>query len=193
MFNLISRIGFHENKDLKALYLINGIFIFASSLLGPLYALYVGDIKSGPLAVSFSWAVFILAASLFLAILSAYGDRLKNRELAVCVSFLIRSIAWFGMAFITTFIQLLVVQVVLALGDALGGPTFDALIAEHLDKNKHVHDYADWRILAYLAMGVGTLAGGYLMDIYGFKILFMSMSVLALIPTIVIYFKMVKK
>ena len=85
------------------------------------------------------------------------------------------------------------VQVVLALGDALGGPTFDALLAEHLDQNKHVHDYADWRILAYLAIGVGTLAGGYLMDIYGFKILFISMSVLALLPAIVMYFKMVKK
>jgi MFS family permease len=187
------RFKFNENGTLKLLYFVNSFFVFIATLLGPLYALFVEGIKPGAMAVSFSWSVFILSSSVFLLFMSANGDRFKNKALIVAISFLVRSIAWLILAHVTTFTGLLLVQVVLAFGDALGGPTFDALLAENLDKSAHVHDYSDWRILSYISMGAGALLGGYIIDMYGFPTLFRIMACLAIIPTVMLYAGLVRK
>ena len=69
-----------RNPALKTLYIYNGIFVFAGSLLGPLYAVYVGLIDSAILAVSVSWAVFLMATLVFTAVISRVGDRVKEKE-----------------------------------------------------------------------------------------------------------------
>ena len=180
------RFRFNENPTLKLLNFVNSLFVFIATLFGPLYALYVEGIKPGALAVSFSWAVFILSSSVFLFFMSANGDRFKNKVLLVTISFLVRSVGWLYMAHISTFLELLLSQVILAFGDALGGPTFDTLLADNLDKTSHVHDYSDWRILSYISMGLGTLVGGYIIELYGFPTMFRIMACLAIIPAVMI-------
>ena len=85
------------------------------------------------------------------------------------------------MGFITTLEQLFVIQFILGIGEALGTPTFDAIFAEHLDKNKHIMDYADWKVISNGLLVLGTLLGGLIASEYGFQPLFIGMSLLALI------------
>jgi len=187
------KLRFDHNGTLKLLYFVNSLFVFISTLLGPLYALYVEGIKSTATAVSFSWAIFILSASVFLLFMSSNGDRFRNKALVITLSYLIRAVSWLILAHVTTFIGLLIVQVFIGLGDAMGGPTFDALLAENLDKSDHVHDYSDWRILSYLSMAAGTLVGGFIIDQYGFPTLFRIMACLTIIPTVMLYSGLAKK
>src|SRR3989344_5954597 len=113
------------NKVLKVLFLYNGIFVLAGSLLGPLLA----------------------------------------------GGYLIRASCWLYMSVITNIGQLIITQFILGIGEALGTPAFDAIFAEHLDKNKHIMDYSDWKMTANAVLVLGTLLGGFIVSKFGFSTL----------------------
>lgn len=172
------------NKVLKTLFLFNGVFVLAGSLLGPLYAIYVEKINSGLMPISVSWAVFLSSATLFMWLLSKKGDKIKHKRFLLAAGYLVRAFCWLLLIFVTNIYQLIAVQFVLGIGEALGTPAFEAIFAEHLDKNKHMMDYSDWKVLSNGFLVVGTLLGGVIATNFGFPRLFILMTILALISFI---------
>ena len=170
-----------RNPALKTLYVYNGIFVFAGSLLGPLYAVYVGLIDSAIMAVSISWAVFLLATLGFTTLVSRFGDRVEQKEYMLLVGFAIRAIAWFLYMFVASIPHLIFLQIFLGLGEAFGTPAFQAIFAEHLDDGRHIKEYADWRMVSLAATGVSTVIGGIIVSTVGFLWVFALMSALATI------------
>ena len=170
-----------KNRALKTLYIYNGIFVFAAALLGPLYAVYVGGIDRSVLAVSTSWSVFLLSIMVFTYAISRFGDRVKEKKNLLMAAFLIRGGVWFAYIFVASIPQLLILQVISGLGEALGTPAFNAIFAEHLDKGKHIREYGNWVIIAAGVMGVGTFIGGLVVTYLGFPYLFSAMSGLAIL------------
>lgn len=178
-----------NNRSLKALYIYNGIFVFAGSLLGPLYAVYVGMIDRNILAVSITWAAFLFATLLFTFVISRVGDRVREKEHLLLAGFAIRAVAWFLYIFVANIPHLIFLQIFLGLGEALGTPAFDAIFAEHLDHGRHIKEYADWKLVSNGVTGVGTIAGGFIAIKFGFPWLFVGMSILAAISFIGILMK----
>lgn len=78
-------------------------------------------------------------------------------------------------------------QILLGLGEALGSPAFDSIFAEHLDRNKHVKEFSDWKLIYNLTMAAGTVLGGLLAVKFGFNVLFLTMSCLALVSFIIVW------
>lgn len=168
-----------QNKSLKILFIFNGIFVFAGSLLGPLYALYVGTFDKNILSVSITWASFLAATFIFTIIVSKVGDKVKEKEYLLMAGFLVRAAAWFMFIFAGNVFHFVLLQVLLGLGEALGTPTFDAIFAEHLDGGKHIKEYADWKLIVNGTTAVGTIIGGLVVTTLGFNWLFAIMSGLA--------------
>ena len=123
----------------------------------------------------------LFSATLFTFIISRIGDSYKHKRFLLAGGCLVRSLCWFLMGLITSFEQLVVIQFVLGLGEALGTPAFDAIFAEHLDKGHHVMDYSDWKVVANAVLVLGTLAGGVLVTKFGFQPLLFLMSGLAML------------
>lgn len=157
------------------------MFVFASNMLGPLYALYVSDIDSRVLSVSLSWSAFLFSTVLFTLLISEVGDKVEHKYYMLVAGFFIRALVWFSYIFIHSIGLLIVVQILLGLGEALGTPSFDAIFAEHLDSGKHIADYAQWKIISSLGGAVAIFLGGLLVDAFGFDYLFFIMSLLAAI------------
>ena len=141
-----------QNKSLKILFIFNGIFVFAGSLLGPLYASYVGTFDKNILSVSITWASFLVAAFIFTIIVLKTGDKIKEKEYLLLAGFLVRAIAWFMFIF-----------------------------AEHLDGGKHIKEYANWKLIVNGTTAVGTIIGGLIVTTLGFSWLFAVMSGLAML------------
>ena len=169
------------NKVLKVLFLYNGIFVLAGSLLGPLYALYVENLNVGILPISISWSAFLLSTTIFTFVISRLGDGFKHKRLLLAGGYLIRASCWLYMSVITNIGQLIITQFILGIGEALGTPAFDAIFAEHLDKNKHIMDYSDWKMTSNAVLVLGTLLGGFIVSNFGFSTLLVGMSVLSLV------------
>lgn len=170
-----------KNKALRTLFLYNGIFVAAAAMLGPLYAIYVVKFVDGVMAVSISWAAFLVSTSLFTYIVSRIGDQIKEKEYLLLAGYVLRIFSWILLIFVHNLATLVLVQVLLGLGEALGTPSFNAIFADHLDSNQFVREYSDWSLIANLTSAVGILAGGAIVNIYGFHALFVFMSFLSLV------------
>lgn len=176
-----------KNTALQILFICNGVFMLGASLLGPLYAVYVQHLGTGIITITNSWAVFLISTTVCLIIVSRVGDKTSKKDLLMA-GFLIRAFVWTSYIFIHSVPQLLLIQAILGLGEALGTPAFGSLFAEHLDKNIHVREYADWNVVANCVTAAGTIAGGYIASLYGFQYLFVTMSSLAVLSFIIMFF-----
>lgn len=178
-----------KNKGLKVLFQANGIFIFGASLLGPLYAVYVERIVSTPVAISASAAAFLVASTLFTLLIAQFGDRVREKEYLLMGGFLIRAFAWLGYIFVDSMTALLLVQVLLGLGEALGSPSFNALFAEHLDRGEAVKDYSSWSIFQSLVSAAGVVTGGFIATYFGFAPVFIAMAAFAIASFLFVFFQ----
>ncbi|KKP68715.1 MAG: Multi-drug resistance efflux pump [Candidatus Moranbacteria bacterium GW2011_GWE1_35_17] len=170
-----------NNKALRTLFLYNGIFVGAAAMLGPLYAIYVVKFVDGVTAVSISWAAFLVSTSIFTYIVSRKGDGIKEKEYLLLAGYIVRILSWILLIFVHNLTSLVLVQILLGFGESLGTPSFNALFADHLDKNKHIKEYSNWSLIANLTSAAGILAGGAIVNNFGFKALFLFMSALSLV------------
>lgn len=178
-----------NNKALKTLFVFNGLFVLAGSLLGPLYAVYVERITKGIFPITLSWSIFLFSTTLFTILVAKIGDRVREKEYLLLAGYAIRAAVWFFYIFIQDFHILLMAQVLLGIGEAMGTPAFDAIFAEHLDAGKHINEYSDWKVVTNIVLAFGTLFGGLVVERFGFSPLFLMMSVLASISFIGILLK----
>jgi MFS family permease len=173
------------NKALRALYIYNGIFVLAGGLFGPLYALYVStyiDSTIDPVViVSLSWGIFLIASTLFTFIVSKFGDGIKEKEYLLLWGFLLKAIVWVLYIYVNSLAFLIILQILLGLGEALGSPSFNSLMAQHVDRNRRIEEYSDMTIIFNLSAGLATILGGFIVAIFGFPTLFIIMSILAVV------------
>ena len=177
------------NKSLKVLFLSNSLLVFASALLGPLYAIFVTGIDEKILSVSFSWFAFLASAIFFTYLVAKYGDRVKEKEYMLLGGYIIRAVVWIFFIFVSNIEQLIILQILLGIGEALCNPSFDAIFASHLDKGKPVADYSIWKMVEKIAIASGTLIGGIIVSLFGFSPLFIIMSSTAFISFLIVLFQ----
>lgn len=178
-----------HNKALKTLFVFNGLFVLAGSLLGPLYAIFVGNITKGIFPITLSWSIFLVSTTVFTVLVAKNGDKIQEKEYLLVIGYAIRAVVWFSYIFIQNFFVLLLAQLLLGLGEAVGTPAFDVIFAEHLDKGKHIFEYSEWKVITNVVLAIGTFTGGMIAEKFGFKPLFLFMSVLAVISCVGILFK----
>lgn len=150
-------------------------------MLGPLYAIYVERFVDGVTAISISWAAFLISTSIFTYLISKKGDEIKEKEYFLLAGYIVRILSWVSLIFVHNLWSLIMVQILLGLGESLGTPSFNALFADHLDKNKYIKDYSAWSLVANLTSAAGILMGGFIVNNFGFKALFILMAGLSLI------------
>jgi MFS family permease len=119
--------------------------------------------------------------------MSIKGDLIKNKSYFLAASYLIRFVVWTLYVVTNNFQMLIILQVLLGLGESLGTPSYDALVAEHLDRNKHIRDYSEWKLISNLVGAIATLVGGYVVTKYGFDYLFLVMACFAFVSFVGIF------
>jgi DHA1 family bicyclomycin/chloramphenicol resistance-like MFS transporter len=121
----------------------------------------------------------MLSSTGFMYLVSRFGDRVKEKEYLLAGGFLVRAIAWLGYLFVTNVTGLIVIQVLLGLGEALGTPSWGALFADHLNVRREIMEYSKWNVVSNIMIAFGVLLGGLIVTFYGFKVIFILMSMLA--------------
>lgn len=175
------------NKALRILFVSNAVFVFAGTLLGPLYAVYVQSIGGGILSISSSWAVFLIASTVFTILVGKFFGGLKEMRTLFAIGFLVRAVAWFSYIFVGSVTGLLVIQMLLGLGEALGTPSFGVLLNKHLDKKVALAELSEWQIMSNMVVAGATLVGGWLVSMSGFNYLFGVMSGFAVLSFLLIW------
>ncbi len=176
------------NKSLKLLLAINSVFVLAGNLLGPLYAIFIEGLGGSIAVVSGTWSVMLLATTLVNFILIRYGDKIREHEYLLIVGFILRSVVWIGFIFAGNITMIILLQIIIGIGEAVGSTGFDAIMAEHLDKSNHIRDYAVWKTISNILAALATLIGGFVVTTYGFAPMFVFMGIVAFGCAIFTYF-----
>lgn len=165
----------------------NALILMAGFMLGPIYALYVEKIGGDLLDASFTFAAFGIAAGVTAMISGRYTDRIKETEYIVVAGYLIVAAGFFLYLIVDNVYTLLVVQIIIGLGEATYWPAFDALYSKHLDRKKFGSEWGAWEAMSYIVSGIAAIAGGLIVDRYGFNTLFMVMGSLALFSALYVW------
>lgn len=173
-----------RNKSLFALIIINGIFVFGANMFPPIFALFVQKIGGNAFAAGSIWAIFAITSGIAIFFVSLFGDKLKEKEYLLAISYIIRAISWLGYFFVNALWQIYIIQFILAIGEALGTPVFSALFSQHLDSGFYIKEWSAWTALSFILIGVASLLGGVIVSSFGFQTLFLIMSALAVISFI---------
>lgn len=182
--------GSKLNTNLRILIFVNTILTFTVGMFAPFYAVFVQKIGGGVALAGVSWALFSIISGVLILVFSKWELRIKRRHVLLAMGYIIRSIVFLSYAFMNNIPQLLVTQVLWGIASALGTPAFDALYSSSVSKEAAIVEWGDWEGISAIAIGAAALIGGLLIQIIGFKILFIFMSVvMALLGNYVLYIR----
>lgn len=180
-------------KELKILLLACSMFLLAGGLFGPIYAVFVEEIGGDLLTAGAAYGVFSIVAGVVIYFISRWEDKVKHQEKLVVMGYGLRVLGFAGYLLITRPLELFIVQIIFGIGEAIGIPAYDGLYSNNLDKGKFTSQWGAWESMAYITLGVSALVGGYLANIYGFRLLFVIMLILSIFGFISSLFLLAKK
>lgn len=175
------------NKALRILLATDGLILLASAMLGPIYALFVEDIGGSLLDASFAGGAFALAAGITTLLSGKFSDKVKENELIVVAGYCIIGVGFLLYLVVNSVWSLLVIQVLIGFGEAFYSPAFDAVYSKHLDGHKSGKQWGAWEATNYFTAAIGAVAGGYIVTILGFDMMFIAMATLCFGSALYIY------
>lgn len=189
--NILPCIGKTDNKEQTPLqekfFLIffgNIIFVAATNLLTPLFALFVAQISplDSASTAGLLWGAFIAATVTFLSVFSyiEWFNKLHDADLLVA-GMLLKMAGWGMYVAMPGIGTMFCAQLFLGAGEAAGTPAFNALITDASIKSNVAPRkiFGMWQVAASVSMALAAVAGGYVVKSGGFKALFICMIVLS--------------
>ncbi len=169
------------NPTLKLLFIANCLSVFSGTLVGPIYALFLErqyDIKQNIYLVGTA-AFCSLFGSLFSSLLLRLKGEHQSHQRLLKIGFFSRGIIWALYPFAPSILVVFLLQFTYGFVDTFGLTGYDTLVAEHLDKNRHVRNFSDSRILLNFATIMAITVGTFVAHNFGFTPLFAFMSVVS--------------
>ncbi len=173
------------NRILKYLLVGESFWLLAAGLFGPIYAIFVTNVGGDILAAGGAYAAFSFAAAGMTFFISRWEDCVKHKEKLILLSHVLGSAAILGYLLVENPFQLALIQILLGLANAIGGPAFDGLYSKHLDKGRYSSEWGLYDSVDYLAAGISAAAGGFVASVYGFQMLFIMMFIFSLVSVAV--------
>ena len=171
---------------------VNTIIVFTVGMFAPFYAVFVQKIGGGAALAGISWALFSIVSGVFILLLSKWELRVKKRHVLLALGYIIRAVVFLSYAFIDNIPQLLITQVLWGIAGAIGTPAFDSLYNSNTSKEALIVEWGDRDGIAAIATGIAALIGGFLIQIVGFRTLFIIMFVISFSLGIFLFYQRYK-
>lgn len=177
-----------KDKAIPIIISTDSIVMLATTMLGPIYALFVDEIGGTLLDASLAGAIFALAAGITSIVSGKITDRIKEKEFIVIIGYLIIAAGFFLMTQVRTMSFLFTIQVLIGLGTALYMPAYDTLFAQHTNKKRAGRQWGAWESTYYFTAAIGATVGGLVVTQFGFQTMFVIMGILCVGSALYIYF-----
>ena len=156
------------------------ISTFAEGIIMPIYAVFVQKIGGTILDASGAIAVFLILNGV--ATIIIHRSAVEPTQTARCC-WSSGALVW--VAGIATYLiissvpTLFMAQVLVALGNAIADPAFDAELDDHTDEQIKSYEWGMFEALKDVLNGVAALTGGLIAGFFGFRALIFCMIVAA--------------
>ena len=157
----------------------------AFGLIAPIFAIFSSETIAGGsiFKASLASTVFLIVKSLLQLPISRSIDKNKGEVddywTALTGTYII-AIVPFLYFFIQTIPQLFFVQVIYGIGSALAFPGWISMYTRHLDKGHESFEWSLYSTTISVATAITAALGGYLVQHYGFRSIFLMVGTIAL-------------
>lgn len=171
-------------NGLKILIISDAWANLALGMIGPIYAIFVGEIGGDILDVGWAYFTFTFTSGVILYLISMWENKVLHKEKLVVLGYSINSLGCFLYFFTDTQIMLLITQAILGVGVALVSPAFDALYSHFVKTKEEASDWGAWEAMGYMVAAIAAVLGSLIVENYGFRYLFILMFIASLLGTI---------
>lgn len=177
------------NRVIKVLILSDFYLIMGDGLVAPIFALFLTDqIQGGNIKmVGYAAAIYWIVKSLVVVPFGMYLDKNhgeKDDLWFVVIGNLLAALAIFGYIFSSLPWHIYLLQAVYAIGMGMNVPGYTAIFTRHIDKGKEAFDWSIRSSLIGLGAGVAGALGGIIASYFGFKVLFIGITVFILLSAL---------
>lgn len=181
------------NKIIKILIFSDFIILSGFGLISPIFAVFITDhIKDGSVTVAgLASAIYLITKSLLQLPIARFIDKDKDDKddffWMVFGTFLL-SVAPLLYLISTLAIHIYIIQFIFGLGAALSFPGWFALFTRHINKHQEGFEWSFHSTLVGIGTAVAAAIGGFIANFFGFSVLFWSVSILAILGSILLIF-----
>ncbi|MBI4894812.1 MAG: MFS transporter [Candidatus Aenigmarchaeota archaeon] len=166
------------HKILKILITSSMFYNFTAGMIGPIYAIFAQKIGGDIFVASSAIAVYTLVIGVLILLFGRIEDRLDKKKVFI-VGRAINVVGIAGYLFVSTPMDLFLVQGILGVAIAMMNPTFEALYSRGLRKGHEAFEWSVWEGSINIMLSVAAITGGFVAAVFGFQALFLLMTAMA--------------
>jgi MFS family permease len=175
------------NRALRILLINDTLVLIASAMIVPIYAVYVDDIGGDILDAGLAAGIFAVVAGFAVLVTGRIADRSRHKGRILAAGYLLSALGFLLYIFVDSIWQLLAVQALVGLAQAIIAPVFDALYTEHIGGKKRASSrWSMWESAYYFAVAIGAAGGALIVKLTSFDVLFIVMAAMCLCSGLVI-------
>lgn len=177
----------------KLLIMSYGISTFSEGVLMPIYAIFVQDIGGDILEASGAISIFLFVSGLTTILIHRSDWSQRHRIKLMVYGWLLWVIGIGGYFFIFNIYTLFGIQIVVALGNAIANPAFDAELDDNINKKNKSYSWGIFEGIQDIANSIAAILGGIIASFFGFRVLIAFMFITAVISFfIILYYVKIK-
>ncbi|MFB6217168.1 MAG: MFS transporter [Candidatus Aenigmatarchaeota archaeon] len=171
--------------ELKILNAASAFSVFAAGLFGPFYAVFIKEIGGGAFIAGSSYSIYAIAAGVLIYFSSRLEDGDVDTQKLVVLGYFLATLGFFGYLFVENPVQMFAVQAIVGVATAVRSPAFDEVYSRNLDEGRYAYEWGVWESMYWVVTGVSAFVAGFIIQNFGFDILFIAMGSFSLIGTAV--------
>ncbi len=163
----------------------NYFWSFSTGLLGPLFAVFTERIGGDIFDIAWVWSVYLVATGVGIVAVGYLADWLRSHRLFCVIGYAIETIAMFSYLAVGNPYELMMVQILHAIGLSFNTPAWAALFDHYSGSGKKDGvmwglSYGGW----YIFQGAAIFCGGLIVTHYSFDALFVLMGIVMFFATL---------
>ncbi len=184
------------NAIIKTLILSDFFLNLGWGLMGPIFAIFIidhvvgGNHLEAARVAGFAALIFWIVKSFLQIPVGRYLDKNHGEKddfwFMVVGTFLMGFVP-LGYLFSTASWHIYAWQIVYAIASAIVVPPYSAIFTRHIDKGREAAEWSLWSTYIGLGAGIAGGLGGIIAGIFGFASVFITVSVLTFIATLLLF------
>ncbi|MBS3143439.1 MFS transporter [Candidatus Woesearchaeota archaeon] len=172
------------NDRIKILLYGGNLWSLGAGMFGPLFAVFAERIGGDILDISWAWATYLIVTGILIILIGKISDKRNNKEKLMMWGYALNAVFTFGYIFVSNPFQLFIVQIGLGIAAALAVPTWEALYSKYEDRKLAGYEWGLASGEGYIITGIAMVIGGFIVNYFSFKALFITMGIVQIIATI---------
>lgn len=169
----------------RILLLGANIWYFGEGMMGPLFAIFAEKVGGDILDITWAWATYLVITGLLYILVGKLLNGKNYKEKIMVAGYGLNAILTFCYLFVSSPIELFMVQAGLGVAEAIGTPAWDALYAKNLEDEMDSYAWGLSTGQSQIVTGIAFGLGGVITHFISFEALFITMGLIQICAAIV--------